>query len=213
MPTQPLVAHPTHPYPQFLNVLRDLPPQVKNAQDVQKCKYKPDFQRGSPLICTLDLKQIPLAAISASLTALKATEDGVDFSQVAGKAPVGKDGKKLDAAGYESVSTGDAKQQGSRFLYANLSGTRQDGGETLEEADAHPNKSENAATAEGEKATLYGWRFSKSPMGKPKTSPDVMFLIHSISCRLRRVPLGGRKQARRSQVGCQDHQLFRILRQ
>lgn len=40
LPTQPLVAHPTHPFPHFLNVLRDLPPQVKNAQDVQKCWYR-----------------------------------------------------------------------------------------------------------------------------------------------------------------------------
>jgi hypothetical protein len=50
---------------------------------------------------------------------------------------------------------------------------QQDGGETLEEADAHPNKSENAATAEGEKATLYGWRFSKSPLGKSTVNLDV----------------------------------------
>ncbi|GHJ89708.1 hypothetical protein NliqN6_6110 [Naganishia liquefaciens] len=125
LPTQPLAAHPTHPYPHFLNVLRDLPPQVKNTQDVQKY-----------------LKQLPLAAVSASLTALKASEDGVDFSRIGGKAPVGKDGKQLDAAGYES-----------------------DGGETLEDADAQPNKAEPAAIAEGDKATLYGWRFSKSPMG------------------------------------------------
>lgn len=51
-----------------------------------------------------DLKQLPLAAVSAGLTALKASEDGVDFSRIGGKVPVGKDGKQLDAAGYESVS-------------------------------------------------------------------------------------------------------------
>jgi hypothetical protein len=65
----------------------------------------PGLKWNSRSAFALDLKQIPLAAISASLTALKATEDGVDFSQVSGKAPVGKSGKQLDAAGYESVST------------------------------------------------------------------------------------------------------------
>lgn len=64
-----------------------------------------DLGRESADPSALDLKQIPLAAVSASLTALKATEDGVDFSQIAGKAPVDKGGKQLDAAGYESVST------------------------------------------------------------------------------------------------------------
>ncbi|KAJ9099813.1 hypothetical protein QFC21_003813 [Naganishia friedmannii] len=125
LPTQPLVAHPAHPFPHFLNVTRELPSQVKNAQDVQKY-----------------LKQIPLAAVSASLTALKASEDGVDYSKIGGKAPVDRTGKALDAAGYES-----------------------DGAEVLEEADAQnapAAKSESAGKQEG---TQYGWRFSKSPLG------------------------------------------------
>ena len=115
-------------------------------------------------LCALDLKQLPLAAVSASLTALKASEDGVDFSRIGGKAPVGKDGKQLDAAGYESV--GISSEQADSLQLANLP-VWQDGGETLEDADAQPNKAEPAAIAEGDKATLYGWRFSKSPMGKP----------------------------------------------
>ncbi|KAI5452438.1 hypothetical protein NCC49_000601 [Naganishia albida] len=125
LPTQPLVAHPTHPFPHFLNVLRDLPPQVKNAQDVQKY-----------------LKQIPLAAISASLTALKASEEGIDYSKIGGNAPTGRDGKKLDAAGYES-----------------------DGGEPLEEADAQKSEAAPGSAESQQQGPLYGWRFSKSPMG------------------------------------------------
>lgn len=58
---------------------------------------------GSRFLVT-DLKQIPLAAISASLTALKASEEGIDYSKIGGNAPTDRDGKKLDAAGYESVS-------------------------------------------------------------------------------------------------------------
>ncbi|KAJ9116146.1 hypothetical protein QFC20_000826 [Naganishia adeliensis] len=131
LPTQPLVAHPTHPFPHFLNVLRDLPPQVKNAQDVQKY-----------------LKQIPLAAISASLTALKASEEGIDYSKIGGNAPIDRDGKKLDAAGYESV----------RITSTSVTASGK--------ADAHP-KSEAApgSSRSQQQGTLYGWRFSKSPMG------------------------------------------------
>ncbi|KAJ9111638.1 hypothetical protein QFC19_000994 [Naganishia cerealis] len=122
LPTQPLVAHPGHPFPHFLNVVRELPSQVKNAQDVQKY-----------------LKQIPLAAVSASLTALKGTEEGIDYSKIGGKAPVGRSGRLLDAAGYES-----------------------DGAEELEEADAQAAPASKSANAR--EGTLYGWRFSKSPL-------------------------------------------------
>lgn len=63
-----------------------------------------------------DLKQIPLAAISASLTALKASEEGIDYSKIGGNAPVDRDGKKLDAAGYESVRITSVTTYGSAYL-------------------------------------------------------------------------------------------------
>ncbi len=37
LPTKPIPAHPSNPYPLFLTVARDLPGQVKSAQDVQQC--------------------------------------------------------------------------------------------------------------------------------------------------------------------------------
>jgi len=131
---------------------------------------------------TIDLKQIPLAAVSASLTALKASEDGVDYSKIGGKAPVDRTGKALDAAGYESVSrfwnTGENSLRG--FGDLTRRSLVQDGAEVVEEADAQnapAAKSESAGQQEG---TQYGWRFSKSPMGESSPYLDSLSATESL---------------------------------
>jgi hypothetical protein len=130
LPSTPLPPHPAHPFPTFVSVSRELSGVVKSAQDVQQY-----------------LRRLPLSATTASLSALKAREEGVDLENVdlggAGAAGGGRRGQALDRAGYES-----------------------DGGE-----EPSPKKAPTTLVDEGADTGVvqgvksYGWRFSKSPLG------------------------------------------------
>ncbi len=110
-----------------------------------------------------DLRKMPLAAISASLSALKGHEDGVDFDHLAGS-DSGAQGK--DRAGYESVSRAILAVIATPWLTmrASFSSPRtQDGGE--EPSIHRPGLMTAKSSAQLEGVKNYVWKFSKSPMG------------------------------------------------
>lgn len=105
LPKKALPAHPTHPFPHFQSVIPNLPKEVKSAQDVQQY-----------------LRQLPLAATAASLSALHGSETGVDYAGST-QAP---DGKQLDAAGYESDGgevPGHAHEEGDAGHHKEVEGS------------------------------------------------------------------------------------------
>jgi hypothetical protein len=127
LPTKPLPPHPAHPFPTFVSVTRELSGVAKNAQDVQQY-----------------LRRLPLSATTASLSALKAAEDGVDLNNVdLGGAVGGRRGQALDRAGYESDGGEEPSPKKASA--------------TLPDADAE------SGVLQGVRS--YGWKFSKSPMG------------------------------------------------
>jgi len=152
LPTKPLPPHPAHPFPTFVSVSRELSGVVKNAQDVQQY-----------------LRRLPLSATTASLSALKAAEDGVDLNNVdLGGAVGGRRGQALDRAGYESDGGEEPSPKKASA--------------TLSDADAE------SGVLQGVRS--YGWKFSKSPMGAFFFSVFLFPLfVHSISLGLNPHPI------------------------
>jgi hypothetical protein len=92
VPKEAIQPHPKHKYPKIVQVISKLPSVIKSPSDLQTCMSIYDFSRSSLFV---GLSTLPLAAVSAVLTALDADKDD---------AQVGPGGAKaLDAAGYESV--------------------------------------------------------------------------------------------------------------